>query len=67
MIADEPTGNVDAQAAERIISLFMELNRLGKTVIIATHDMTLMRAAQGVNAHVLRVEDGTVTRSGAPL
>lgn len=67
VIADEPTGNVDAQAAERIISLFIELNRLGKTVLIATHDMTLMRAAQGVNAHVLKVEDGCVTRSGAPL
>lgn len=67
VIADEPTGNVDAQAAERIMSLFIELNRLGKTVLIATHDMSLMRAAQGANAHVLKVEDGRVTRSGAPL
>lgn len=67
VIADEPTGNVDEQAAERIMSLFTELNRLGKTVVIATHDMNLMRAAQGIKAHVLRVEEGTITRSGVPL
>lgn len=67
VIADEPTGNVDAEAAERILSLFVELNRLGKTVVIATHDLTLMRGAQGVKARVLRVEGGTVTRSGAPI
>ena len=67
VIADEPTGNVDADAADRIMALFMELNRLGKTVLIATHDMNLMRAAQGAQAHVLRVEKGGVARSGAPL
>ena len=67
VIADEPTGNVDADAAERIMALFIELNRLGKTVLIATHDMSLMRSASGAGAHVLRVEDGTVTRSGSPL
>jgi cell division transport system ATP-binding protein len=67
IIADEPTGNVDAQAAERIMSLFAELNRLGKTVVIATHDLNLMRAAQGSRARVIRVENGHVTRSGAPI
>ncbi|MEL6793433.1 MAG: ATP-binding cassette domain-containing protein, partial [Pseudomonadota bacterium] len=67
VIADEPTGNVDADAAERILALFVELNRLGKTVLIATHDMSLMRSAQGVGAYVLRVEDGRVIRSGASL
>ncbi|MEM7544389.1 MAG: ATP-binding cassette domain-containing protein [Pseudomonadota bacterium] len=67
VIADEPTGNVDSQTAERIMSLFTELNRLGKTVIIATHDMNLMRSAQGIDAHVLRVENGQVIRSGAAL
>jgi len=67
VIADEPTGNVDTQAAERIMSLFTELNRLGKTVVIATHDMNLMRAAQGTAARVIRVENGQVTRSGAPI
>ncbi|MEM8755281.1 MAG: ATP-binding cassette domain-containing protein [Pseudomonadota bacterium] len=67
VIADEPTGNVDAEAAQRIMSLLLELNRLGKTVLIATHDLDLMRAAQGRAAHVLRLEKGAIVRSGAPL
>lgn len=67
IVADEPTGNVDADTAERIMSLFIELNRMGKTVVIATHDLNLMRAAQGASAHVLKVENGRVFRSGAPI
>ncbi|MEX2518324.1 MAG: ATP-binding cassette domain-containing protein [Paracoccaceae bacterium] len=67
IIADEPTGNVDAETAGRIMSLFIELNRLGKTVLIATHDLNLMRAAQGAKAHVLKVEGGRVFRSGSPI
>ncbi len=67
IIADEPTGNVDAEAAARIMSLFVELNKLGKTVLIATHDLNLMRAAQGSRARVLKVEGGRVSRSGTPL
>ncbi len=67
VVADEPTGNVDAEAAARIMGLFVELNRLGKTVLIATHDLNLMRAAKGSKASVLKVEGGRVERSGAPL
>ncbi len=67
VIADEPTGNVDAAAAERIMQLFVELNRMGKTVLIATHDMNLMRAASGQKAFVLRIGKGRIERSGAPL
>lgn len=67
VVADEPTGNVDNDAAARIMSLFLELNRLGKTVLIATHDLDLMRAARGEAAHILRIENGAVERSGSPL
>ncbi|MDG1211663.1 MAG: ATP-binding cassette domain-containing protein [Paracoccaceae bacterium] len=67
VIADEPTGNVDAAAAEWIMQLFVELNKLGKTVLIATHDMNLMRAAAGRKAYVLRIDKGRIERSGAPL
>ena len=67
IIADEPTGNVDADAAVRIMQLFAELSKLGKTVIIATHDLNLMRAAQGIRAHVLRIDKGRIERSGAPI
>lgn len=68
VIADEPTGDVDAEAAERILNLFLELHRSGRTVLVATHDLGLIRRAQGrAKARTLRLEDGRVIRAGAPL
>lgn len=42
LLADEPTGNVDPNLAQRLLRLFMELNRSGTSVLIATHDIALM-------------------------
>jgi cell division transport system ATP-binding protein len=55
LLADEPTGNVDEAMGQRILRLFLELNRVGATVLIASHDNELV-ARSGMP--VLRLEDG---------
>ncbi len=57
LLADEPTGNVDPVLAKRLLHLFLELNRLGTTVFLATHDLSLIKQAKG---QVLRLEYGTL-------
>jgi len=58
IIADEPTGNVDAAMAERILHLLTAMNRLGTTVIVATHDVGLIAATAG--AQLIRLEKGVL-------
>lgn len=58
LLADEPTGNVDPQLAQRLLLLFLELNRLGTAVIIATHDVSLM---DKVEARRMVLEEGQLT------
>jgi cell division transport system ATP-binding protein len=68
ILADEPTGNVDWEMSLRLLNLLVELNKLGKTVLIATHDLALIRAAkQRVQARVLRIQGGQITSAGADL
>ncbi|MFO1089022.1 MAG: cell division ATP-binding protein FtsE [Hyphomicrobiales bacterium] len=55
ILADEPTGNVDPALADRLLKLFVELNRLGTTVLIATHDQHLFASGK---APVLHLEKG---------
>ena len=58
LVADEPTGNVDAEMASRLMHLFSALNRLGTTVVIATHDVGLIAATPG--AQMVRLDKGTM-------
>ena len=57
LIADEPTGNVDDRIALRLLYLFEELNKLGTTVVIATHNEHLIAR---FNHPVLKLQDGEV-------
>ncbi len=55
LLADEPTGNVDPMLAKRLLHLFMELNKQGTTVFLATHDLKLITQTR---ASVLHLEKG---------
>jgi len=55
LLADEPTGNVDPAMAQRLLRLFAELNKFGTTIVIATHDTSLIASAKGP---ILVLEDG---------
>ncbi len=68
ILADEPTGNVDWEMSLRILRLLAELNRLGKTVLVATHDLNLIRSARGlVAARVMRIQQGRLVQAGSEL
>lgn len=57
ILADEPTGNVDPDLARRLLRLFVELNRFGSTILVATHDVVLM---EELRAPKLVLDDGNL-------
>ncbi|TCS60005.1 cell division ATP-binding protein FtsE [Primorskyibacter sedentarius] len=68
ILADEPTGNVDWEMSQRLMRLLIELNRMGKTVVIATHDLGLIRATKAhVQSRVLRISNRRMQLAGADL
>ncbi len=62
LLADEPTGNLDDRQAERLMLLLKEMNRLGATVVVATHNDALVARHPGP---VLRLEHGRLVEDGA--
>jgi cell division transport system ATP-binding protein len=64
ILADEPTGNVDPAMGEKIMKLFIELNKLGAAVIVATHDLSLVEA---LGKRVLTLESGRLADSAPAM
>jgi ABC-type lipoprotein export system ATPase subunit len=56
LLADEPTGNLDARSAAEVMSVFESLNRAGRTIVLVTHDAGLAAHC----ARVARIEDGRI-------
>lgn len=61
LLADEPTGNLDARTAKDIIDLFKEINSKGTTVLVATHNEDLFRSS---GRRVIALENGSVVGEG---
>ena len=56
ILADEPTGSLDSKTGLEVIDIFREINQLGKTVIIVTHDMTVASACH----RIVKIQDGKI-------
>ncbi len=65
LVADEPTGNVDQDMATRLITLFEALNKLGTTIVVATHDLNLLGKVSG--AQMLRLDKGRLADPASML
>jgi cell division transport system ATP-binding protein len=61
LLADEPTGNLDPDLSREIFALFAEVNRGGTTVLVATHDHSILRTVGG---RVLQLRDGRLAGDG---
>jgi cell division transport system ATP-binding protein len=59
LVADEPTGNVDPEMALKLLRLFESLNRLGTTVVVATHDVQLIRKVP--ESLIMRLDKGRLS------
>jgi len=59
LVADEPTGNVDPEMAERLLYLFEALNKLGTTILVATHDLHLVPRVD--DAQIIRLDKGRLS------
>ncbi len=64
LLADEPTGNLDPQLSAEIMHLFSEFNQVGVTVLVASHDLSLISR---MRKRIVRLRDGRSSEGGGPL
>ena len=62
MIADEPTGNLDPENSWEIMNIFEEINKSGTTIVMATHDKTIV---DRMRRRVIALEKGKIVRDEA--
>jgi cell division transport system ATP-binding protein len=63
LLADEPTGNLDPELSADIMNLFGRFSQVGVTVLIASHDITLI---DDMNRRTLRLDQGQLVADGRP-
>ncbi len=63
LLADEPTGNLDPTLSEEIMDLFIQFNQVGVTVLVASHDLELIRR---LNKRIIRLSKGRLDESNLP-
>lgn len=63
LLADEPTGNLDPEHSMEIMEVLMDLNRMGTTVLVATHDMMCV---ERMNCRVITLSDGVIVEDRLP-
>jgi len=61
ILADEPTGNLDPDLSNEIMKLFADFNQVGVTVLIASHDLTLIK---NLNKRIIELKNGQVSNEG---
>lgn len=64
LLADEPTGNLDPQLSAEIMSLFEEFNRVGVSMLIASHDLSLIAS---LKHRILTLDHGRMVKGGAEV
>jgi len=64
LLADEPTGNLDPELSLEIMQLFARFNQVGTTVLIASHDLDLIKL---IGAPSISLQDGKVAHNGLPF
>ena len=59
MVADEPTGNLDPVSTKEVISIFEKINKLGTTIVLATHNKEVV---DSLGRRVVTMEKGKIIR-----